>query len=101
MSDKLTPERIEALRVWCYNLQHTRCYTDADTLRLIVRYMLHLHDLVERLRNLQQQDITEEQRAEWLGTPWLFSDRSQMHCDMIAAAVRVIVNSLDKSATIE
>jgi len=58
--------------------------------------MLHLHDLLERLRNLQQQDITDEQRTEWLSTPWLYTDRAEMHRDMMAAAVRVIVASLDK-----
>jgi len=95
MTEQLTRDDIDRLREW----------QDTDVTELSYRLqrraiadLLRLHDTMERLRNLQRQDITDEQRAEWLGTPWLFSDQADPYCNMIAAAVRVIVASLDKPA---
>lgn len=57
----------------------------SDALKAIA-YMLRLHDLVERLRNLQPEDVTEEQREQAsLRLPLLLRGHE------IAAAVRVMV----------
>lgn len=95
MSEQLTREEIESLRVW--RMRDIGMQIHPVSQVLIVDYMLQLHDERERLRNLQAADVTEEQRTEWLGTPWLFADRAEMHREMIAAAVRVMLGGLDNS----
>lgn len=87
MSKQLTPEVIAR---WRTALSITPRAVLGDVGDLIT-YMLHLHDERQRLRNLQPEDVTEEQRTEWLNVPWMLRFRAEMHCNMIAAAVRVMV----------
>ena len=66
----------------------------------LIAYMLDLHDERERLRRLQADDVTGGQIQsveEIVGASsngWDFVPESEL----IAAAVRVVVGSLDKSA---
>jgi len=92
MSERLTPEEIERLR------EADECWDLGTTGLRAVREMLRLHDLVERLRRLQAEDVTDEQRAAWWASQWEQNDTVRSHRTMIAAAVRVIVASLDKNA---
>lgn len=95
MSERLTPEEIEQLRAW----QDTDITDLSYALQQrTVAYLLHLHDTLERLRTLQPEDVTEQQRVEWLGSPFEYSDRAPLHRKMMAAAVRVMLASLDKPA---
>ena len=94
MSERLTPCEIEQLRIWQASGADTLHYRAQKA----VRYMLDLHDLMERLRRLQPDDVTNQQRVDWLHSPWSGSDLKTLHHEMIAAAVRVMVASLDKPA---
>jgi len=66
MSERLTPEEIERLR------EADECWDLGTTGLRAVREMLRLHDLVERLRNLDYRDVTDEQQQRlWEDYPHL------------------------------
>lgn len=88
MSKPLTRDEVETLRIWLMADSPARLHRISK--RRIVADMLRLHDLMERLRTLQQQDVTEEQRDEWM-VSWETCSGPKIYRDMIAAAVRVIV----------
>ena len=98
MSEQLTPEEIERLRAWRIRDIGRQIHPVSQV--LIVDYMLRLHDERERLRNLQAEDVMIEhvRRIEHdVDTPaenWGTVDEREL----IAAAVRVMVASLDKPA---
>jgi len=97
MTEQLTRDDIDRLREWqdtdvtdlSYGLQ-----------RRAIADLLRLQDERERLRRLQPKDVTQTQihAVESIvgqsSHAWDFVPES----DLIAAAVRVIVASLDKSA---
>lgn len=92
MSEQLTPEEVEDLREWAAaTARGCGAAIRRDILLRAAAQFLRLHDERERLRNLQAEDVTEEQRTEWLGTAWYFRERPQKHSEMMAAAVRVML----------
>lgn len=94
MSEQLTSLEIEQ---WRRTVFERSAWFHAEVLRAL-EYMLQLHDERERRRKLQRHDVTEQQRTEWLAAPWVFTNCSEMQRDMIAAAVRVMLASRDKTA---
>ena len=65
---------------------------EIEQLQEVIAMLSHLHDERERLRNLQAEDVTRKQ-VDQVADEYRWASR-----DMIAAAVRVIVASLDKPA---
>ena len=65
---------------------------EIEQLQEVIAMLSRLHDERERLRNLQAEDVTRKQ-VDQVADEYRWASR-----DMIAAAVRVIVASLDKPA---
>ena len=65
---------------------------EIEQLQEAIAMLSRLHDERERLRNLQAEDVTRKQ-VDQVADEYRWASR-----DMIAAAVRVIVASLDKTA---
>lgn len=86
----LTQEDYELLR----SVRANGGRINMNLLQRSIDELLHLHDERERLRNLQPEDVTEEQRMEWLHS-WSRGPSLQgLHRDMITAAVRVMLKDV-------
>ena len=85
----LTPENYESLR----SVRANGGRINMNLLQRSIDELLHLRDTIERLRNLQPQHITEEQRTEWLWA-WSLSREEGLHRDMMASAVRVMLKEV-------
>jgi hypothetical protein len=59
MAERLTAEEIKTLQAW-HMAESPARLTDA-TERRVVAYMLHLHDIIQRLQNLQAAQVTPEE----------------------------------------
>lgn len=86
MSERLTPEEVERLRV-----RSRESIGDIPVTWSELHCLLQAYDLMERLRGLQAEDVTEERRMEWMGEQWGEYPDYNEHRGMIAAAVRVML----------
>ena len=88
MTEQLTSLEIEQ---WRRTVFERSAWFHAEVLRAL-EYMLQLHDIMTSLRNLQAEDVTEEQRSEWMQSAWQYNEnQKRTQRDMIAAAVRVML----------
>lgn len=98
MTERLTPEEIEELRERSREVIGSIPVTSRE-----LNCLLRAYQLVDRLRTLQAEDVTgaQMQAVEHIigvaNPAWDFVREG----DLIAAAVRVMVASLDKNADSE
>lgn len=94
MSERLTREEIESLRVW--RMRDIGMQIHPVSQVLIVDYMLRLHDTLERLRKLQAEDVMDEQlEAVQTEAP---EGLPEIGRPTIASVMRGMLASLDKPA---